>query len=336
MRPEKAGFSKMTRNSLLRTHATWPESPDPLPITSLWGLPRRTFFSATVSMRSIPDGPSAGAGKARPSFGRRGSLWAGIVSGRRCARWGSRGIHPGPNLSKRALAHKIYPYLLRPIKPQYQPFGASISPRSGCFAGGSTLWPSLIAIPALSSHGNSIAPWNCLLFSRVWTGPLKWPFRTSGTAIREAISPATAIWTVLNPAISRSAWMEKDEPRITSSQNTSGEASNGKRFISTNTTLPVSLENESTPGSRSTTTRGLINPWNTGPFWKSFRRGQRTGVQPCKTSLKPRRNYSSNQNLLCLKNERLCLDKVTHLTLPGTISDELFRFLLTVRAFAVS
>ena len=28
-------------------------------------------------------------------------------------------IHPGPNLSKRALAHKIYPYLLRTITPQY-------------------------------------------------------------------------------------------------------------------------------------------------------------------------------------------------------------------------
>ena len=29
------------------------------------------------------------------------------------------GIHPGPNLSKRALAHKIYPYLLRDLVPQY-------------------------------------------------------------------------------------------------------------------------------------------------------------------------------------------------------------------------
>ena len=86
MRPEKAGFSKMTRNSPLRTNATWPESPDPLSITSLWGLPRRKFFSATGSMRSIPDGPSTGAGKSLPPFGRRGSLWAGIVSGRRCAR----------------------------------------------------------------------------------------------------------------------------------------------------------------------------------------------------------------------------------------------------------
>ena len=157
---------------------------------------------------------------------------------------------------------------------------------------------------SLSSHGNSIAPWRCHLFSHVWTGPLKRLFRTSGTAIREAISPATAIWNVFNLAISRSVWTGKDEPRITSSQNASGEASNGKRSISTNTTLPVRLENESEPGSSSTTTRGLINPWNTGLLWKSFRREQRTGFQPCKTSLKPRRNHSSNQNFLCLKNER--------------------------------
>ena len=32
---------------------------------------------------------------------------------------GIEGIHPGPNLSKRALAHKIYPYLLRTVTPQY-------------------------------------------------------------------------------------------------------------------------------------------------------------------------------------------------------------------------
>ena len=32
---------------------------------------------------------------------------------------GIEGIHPGPNLSKRALAHKVYPYLLRNLVPQY-------------------------------------------------------------------------------------------------------------------------------------------------------------------------------------------------------------------------
>ncbi|NDU80025.1 MAG: IS3 family transposase, partial [Ferrovum sp.] len=32
---------------------------------------------------------------------------------------GIEGIHPGPNLSKRALAHKIYPYLLRNVAAQY-------------------------------------------------------------------------------------------------------------------------------------------------------------------------------------------------------------------------
>ena len=32
---------------------------------------------------------------------------------------GIEGIHPGPNLSKRALEHKIYPYLLRNITAQY-------------------------------------------------------------------------------------------------------------------------------------------------------------------------------------------------------------------------
>ena len=32
---------------------------------------------------------------------------------------GIEGIHPGPNLSKRALAHKIFPYLLRTVTPQY-------------------------------------------------------------------------------------------------------------------------------------------------------------------------------------------------------------------------
>ena len=32
---------------------------------------------------------------------------------------GIEGIHPGPNLSKRALSHKIYPYLLRNVTAQY-------------------------------------------------------------------------------------------------------------------------------------------------------------------------------------------------------------------------
>ena len=32
---------------------------------------------------------------------------------------GIEGIHPGPNLSKRALSHKVYPYLLRNITAQY-------------------------------------------------------------------------------------------------------------------------------------------------------------------------------------------------------------------------
>ena len=32
---------------------------------------------------------------------------------------GIEGIHPGPNLSKRALEHKIYPYLLRNVTAQY-------------------------------------------------------------------------------------------------------------------------------------------------------------------------------------------------------------------------
>ncbi|MHB8369948.1 MAG: IS3 family transposase, partial [Leptospirales bacterium] len=32
---------------------------------------------------------------------------------------GIEGIHPGPNLSKRAREHKIYPYLLRNITAQY-------------------------------------------------------------------------------------------------------------------------------------------------------------------------------------------------------------------------
>ena len=32
---------------------------------------------------------------------------------------GTEGIHPGPNLSKRALAHTIYPYLLRGVTPRH-------------------------------------------------------------------------------------------------------------------------------------------------------------------------------------------------------------------------
>ena len=32
---------------------------------------------------------------------------------------GIEGIHPGPNLSKKALEHKIYPYLLRNVMAQY-------------------------------------------------------------------------------------------------------------------------------------------------------------------------------------------------------------------------
>ena len=31
---------------------------------------------------------------------------------------GIEGIHPGPNLSKRALQHRIYPYLLRNVVPR--------------------------------------------------------------------------------------------------------------------------------------------------------------------------------------------------------------------------
>ncbi len=38
----------------------------------------------------------------------------------RCMRdMGIEGIHPGPNLSKRNLKHKIYPYLLRNITPSH-------------------------------------------------------------------------------------------------------------------------------------------------------------------------------------------------------------------------
>ena len=109
----------MTRNSPLRTNATWPESPYPLFITSLWGLPRRKFFSATGSMRSIPDGPSTGAGKSLPPFGRRGSLWAGIVSGRRCARWGSRGSTLAPTLVKGLWNTRSIPIFFAMSRHQY-------------------------------------------------------------------------------------------------------------------------------------------------------------------------------------------------------------------------
>jgi len=38
---------------------------------------------------------------------------------------------------------------------------------------------------------------------------------------QEAISVSAAIWSVFNPAISRSVWTGKDEPRIISSQKAS-------------------------------------------------------------------------------------------------------------------
>ena len=219
---------------------------------------------------------------------------------------GTEGIHPGPNLSKRALAHTIYPYLLRGVTPRHphHVWGGSTSPISDFPEDGFIWLRSSTGSADMWWLGNSTRRSKCRLSWNAWSGPSKRLLPPSSTAIREAILPVILTWTCSVAGISRSQWMAKDGQQTTSLPNASGEASNGKRSISTNMTPPVRLENESEPGSSSITTRDLINPWNTELLWKSFRRGQRTRRKPCKDSLKPRRNYSSDKNFLCLKIER--------------------------------
>lgn len=70
----------------------------------------------------------------------------------RCMReMGIAGVSPGPNLSKRNLAHKIYPYLLRGVKAITGIMSfPSTSPTSASSVDGCTWSPSLTGILAIS------------------------------------------------------------------------------------------------------------------------------------------------------------------------------------------
>ncbi|EIJ78048.1 integrase catalytic subunit [Bacillus methanolicus PB1] len=77
---------------------------------------------------------------------------------------GIAGISPGPNLSKRNLEHRIYPYLLR-ISTSLTPtrYGGLISLTSGFNAVGCISSPLLTGIPVTSLVGSWIRRWKSIL-----------------------------------------------------------------------------------------------------------------------------------------------------------------------------
>ena len=305
MSSARAGFQPMIPICRWWSRRISAGCPDRSFTTNPWRPLRKRFGFDTGSTRSIPPTPITGADGLRLSFKKTECSWAGIGSGPRCARWGSKGFIPG-----QILVNGLWPTRFIPI------FSGESLPGILTMSGGSTSpisdFPEDGFIWLRSSTGSADMWWlgnstrrsKCRLSWNAWSGPSKRLLPPSSTAIREAILPVILTWTCSVAGISRSQWMAKDGQQTTSLPNASGEASNGKRSISTNMTPPVRLENESEPGSSSITTRDLINPWNTELLGKSFRRGQRTRRKPCKASLKPRRNYSSNKNFLCLKIER--------------------------------
>ncbi|EQD74415.1 integrase, catalytic region, partial [mine drainage metagenome] len=93
---------------------------------------------------------------------------------------GIEGIHPGPNLSKRALEHKVYPYLLRNVTAQYPHHIWGIDITYIRLAQG---WMYLVAI--IDWHSRYVVSWDwtrhlrCRLSWTVWIGlskPLCLPF----------------------------------------------------------------------------------------------------------------------------------------------------------------
>ena len=97
-----------------------------------------------------------------------------------------------------------------------------------------------------------------------WTTPSYALCQSSSTATREAISQAKSTWTAFFQGIFRSAWMEKVGASTIFLPSDSGEASNTRRFTSTNTALRVSPETGSIAFSSSTNTNDLINRWAIG------------------------------------------------------------------------
>ncbi len=138
---------------------------------------------------------------------------------------GIEGIHPGPNLSKRALEHKIYPYLLRNVTAQYPHHIWGIDITYIRLVQG---WMYLVAIIDWHSRFVLSRELDQTLEIRLswtrWIGPFRPLLRPFSIVTMDLTSPATAISSVSFPGTSRSAWMGKAEPRTIFSRNGSGEA----------------------------------------------------------------------------------------------------------------
>ncbi len=305
MSSARAGFQPMIPICRWWSRRISAGCPDRSFTTNPWRPLRKRFGFDTGSTRSIPPTPITGADGLRLSFKKTECSWAGIGSGPRCARWGPKGFIPG-----QILVNGLWPTRFIPI------FSGESLPGILTMSGGVDItyirlsrgWLYLVAV--LDWFSRYVGAWELdqTLEMPFVLECLERAFQTASPSILNSDQgshlPVILTWTCSVAGISRSQWMAKDGQQTTSLPNASGEASNGKRSISTNMTPPVRLENESEPGSSSITTRDLINPWNTELLGKSFRRGQRTRRKPCKASLKPRRNYSSDKNFLCLKIER--------------------------------
>lgn len=145
---------------------------------------------------------------------------------------GLRAIYPGPNLSKRAQQHAVYPYLLRGLKiaRPNQVWGVDITYirlRSG--------WMYLFAV--LDWFSRFVVSWTLDLTLEIgfvleaMRSALASATPTSATPIRAATSPARSTWRYFRIPRYASAWMARDVHWTTSSPSACGARSNTRRSI---------------------------------------------------------------------------------------------------------
>jgi len=132
---------------------------------------------------------------------------------------GIAGICPGPNLSKRNAAHRVYPYLLRQITAAYPNHIWGIDITYIRLAAG---WMYLVAI--LDWFSRYVIAWELdqTLEIAFVLGPWRRRSLLSGTATRAATSRVPNTSSVWSLGMSRSAWMGRVERWTTSSPKGSG------------------------------------------------------------------------------------------------------------------
>ena len=258
----RAGFRPRILISLWWSRRVSAGCPDQFSTTNRWSRLRKRFSFAIGLTRSTPPTPIMGAAGLPPCLKKRGFPWGETGFERRCERWESKGFIRARTSVGGAWNIRSIPIFSGESHPSIRTMcGASILPIFGFLGDGSICSQSSTGSVAMWWPGSSTKPLRCLLSWTVWNGPSRRPLRRSSTVIREATSPVTHTSTSLGPGTSRSRWMAKDGPQTPFLRNGSGEVSNGRRSIFTNTIPPATLGNEFGTGSPFTIQNAPISPW---------------------------------------------------------------------------